>query len=156
MSALQSGYKTDEVSQVAAIMDRMKNGDPTAFDDLHTATEQKVRDFVQEAGISGLNAEDAVQDVYLKIWQSVDDLEDSREALDWIQNITDTTVKNLKKAKTKAAEDSDKEKAEDQKKYQIVAAIMDRMKSGDPTAFDDLYAETPSDGSLFCKSNRLK
>lgn len=138
----RAAIKTDEVSQVAAIMDRMKNGDPTAFDDLHTATEQKVRDFVQEAGISGLNAEDAVQDVYLKIWQSVDDLEDSREALDWIQNITDTTVKNLKKAKTKAAEDSDKEKAEDQKKYQIVAAIMDRMKSGDPTAFDDLYAET--------------
>lgn len=138
----RAAIKTDEVSQVAAIMDRFKNGDPTAFEDLHAATEQKIRGFISEAGLSGPNAEDAVQDVYLKILQSVDELENSKEALNWIQNITATTVKNLKKAKTKAAEDSDKEKAEDQKKYQIVAAIMDRMKSGDPTAFDDLYAET--------------
>ncbi len=138
----RAAIKTDEVSQVAAIMDRFKNGDPTAFEDLHAATEQKIRGFISEAGLSGPNAEDAVQGVYLKILQSVDELENSREALNWIQNITATTVKNFKKAKTKAAEDSDKEKAEDQKKYQIVAAIMDRMKSGDPTAFDDLYAET--------------
>ena len=138
----RAAIKTDEVSQVAAIMDRMKNGDPTAFDDLHAATVQKVRAFVREAGVSEQSVDEVVQEVYLKISQSVDDLEDSREALDWIQNIIATTVKNLKKAKKKAAELSDEEKAEEQKDSEILAAIMDRMKNGDQEAVGDLYAMT--------------
>lgn len=79
--------KEDKGAQLAAVADRLKNGDSTAFNDLYAQTQKYVRYVVRQSGLSEHDADDVVQEIYVTIYQKIGDLSDTKAVWGWIKMI---------------------------------------------------------------------
>lgn len=79
--------KEDKGAQLAAVADRLKNGDSTAFNDLYAQTQKYVRYVVRQAGLSEHDADDVVQEIYVTIYQKIGDLSDTKSCLGMVKMI---------------------------------------------------------------------
>lgn len=103
--------KQSEIKKLAGLVERVKQHDEAAFVELYSQTHQKVFFLAYSVTRERYLAEDVVQEVYIKILESLDTLRDTEMFMAWLNRITyHTSLKVLDKQKDIFIEDTEIEK----------------------------------------------
>lgn len=103
--------KQSDIKKLAKLVDRVKRHDEAAFVELYSQTHQKVFFLAYSVTRERYLAEDVVQEVYIKILESLDTLRDAEMFMAWLNRITyHTSLKVLDKQKDIFMEDTEMEK----------------------------------------------
>ncbi len=91
---IDSGVVKDErlttAQEHGALVDRIKSGDMNAFNELHKEFSARLFYAAKRKGLSVEDAEDAMTNAWVRIYQNLDSFDDTKSALPtWLQNIAE-------------------------------------------------------------------
>ena len=75
-------------SDISALIERSREGDREAFEELMQRHRRMVHGLVTLVGRGRLDEEDLVQDVFLEVWRSLETLREPLRFLPWLQMLT--------------------------------------------------------------------
>ena len=78
------------------LVERAKNGDSTAFDELYIAYKDRLRKFVLKQGISESDADDVVSDTFVEVMKHIGDLKSNEYFGTWLHKIALRKANELK------------------------------------------------------------
>ena len=97
--------------KIASLVERIKAGDSQAFADIYSQTYQKVYYFALSLVKDEHLAEDALQETYIKVLNSIDTLKDNKLFVAWLNRITyNICMRQLEKRREELGYEDEAEK----------------------------------------------
>ncbi|WNB92516.1 sigma-70 family RNA polymerase sigma factor [Bacillus sp. NEB1478] len=79
-----------------AVINRLKEGDLAAFDEIYLATIQKVYYTVYVLASNKQEVDEMVNEIYFQVWKSISNYDDSKPFLFWLNGLVFRQIKNWK------------------------------------------------------------
>lgn len=94
--------RNKNIELLAGIVDEMKAGDFSRFNDCYDMTKQMVIFNIRANGVDERDVEDVAQEVYIKVYKNICDIDDSNRAYSWIKQVAArTAIDHFKRAYVK-------------------------------------------------------
>ncbi|MGA7809048.1 RNA polymerase sigma factor [Bradyrhizobium sp.] len=127
--------RSPAIEHLSALIDRIADGDQSAFSEFHALTRNKLRKTALTICTSRSDVEDIVQDAYIKIWRNASSFDPDRASpISWICTIIRNTAIDAARPKRLPIADLDEA-------LSVPAPIEDATDEVDLTALQSLAAE---------------